>query len=266
MSPKQQTEHQTSEMSSQSSVEVPSDANAKQKNGGMYLRWSRLRKTVEVQDPSGGLMRGSIAGPPAGGASRRGTAGSASSALTQTKETKDILCGVSGYAAPGELLACMGPSGSGKTSLLNTLSGRSSFQAGVISVNGQRLSSASMKRLMSKTAYVKQADIFFEHLTVQDQLTYTALLRLPAAMNKADKHKEVQRIIGLLRLQKVAENQIFMCSGGEKKRVNIGTELLTGTESYARCTAFYCIDLDSICSHTLFLDSHNDRSCYSIIG
>ena len=87
--------------------------------------------------------------------------------------------------------------------------------------------SSSMKRLMSKTAYVKQADIFFEHLSVQDQLTYTALLRLPNTQTKDQKHAEVAKIMRLLRLTKVAESPIRMCSGGEKKRVNIGTELLT---------------------------------------
>merc|ERR1712100_507770 len=38
---------------------------------------------------------------------------------------------------------------------------------------------------------------------------------------------EVERIIDMLRLQKCADSPIMMCSGGEKKRVNIGTELLT---------------------------------------
>jgi len=84
-----------------------------------------------------------------------------------------------------------------------------------------------MKRLMSKIAYVKQADIFFEHLTVRDQLGYTAMMRLPQAWSKQKKMGEVEQIIRLLRLTKVANSEIRMLSGGEKKRVNIGTELLT---------------------------------------
>ena len=87
-----------------------------------------------------------------------------------------------------------------------------------------------MKRLMAKIAYVKQADIFFEHLTVRDQLGYTAMLRLPQVLTKQKKMEEVDRIIRQLRLTKVADSEIRMLSGGEKKRLNIGTELLTNPE------------------------------------
>lgn len=261
-------------MSNDDSVYDKMDIAKKQsgtQEGGYYLRWSRLEKYVELKDNGGnGLMRGSIAaqdkpkdakaveGASAAAADGPKQAKRSSSRLSrrssffarQAVETKPILKSVSGCAAPGEVLAVMGPSGSGKTSLLNCLSGRSSYQDGIISINGHALqnknvsansdasgspidggggssSNMNMKRLMSKMAYVKQADIFFEHLTVQDQLTYTALLRLPQAMPLASKHAEVSRILRLLRLEKVAASPIMMLSGGEKKRVNIGTELLT---------------------------------------
>jgi ABC-type multidrug transport system ATPase subunit len=80
---------------------------------------------------------------------------------------------------------------------------------------------------MSKIAYVKQQDVFFQHLTILDQLTYTALLRLPSSLPKSEKIAEVNRTIKLLRLSKVADSPIMLLSGGEKKRVNICTELLT---------------------------------------
>jgi ABC-type multidrug transport system ATPase subunit len=153
---------------------------------------------------------------------------------TQKKTSKVILNSVSGEARPGEILAVMGPSGSGKTSLMSVLSGRSAYQDGTITVNNAVLDKAGMKRFMSKVAFVKQQDVFFETLTVRDQLTYTAQLRLPDAIDSSSKKErrrkiqnEVDRIIKMLRLTKVADNPIMMCSGGEKKRVNIGTELLT---------------------------------------
>merc|ERR1719335_2125455 len=121
------------------------------------------------------------------------------------KSTKVILDHVSGEAKPGEILALMGPSGSGKTSLMNVLSGRASYQEGDVSINGKNLDKASMKKLLSRVAYVKQQDIFFETLTVRDQLTYTAQLRI----SDKDTTKE-------------ARNQLI-----QTKVVNIGTELLT---------------------------------------
>jgi ABC-type multidrug transport system ATPase subunit len=181
------------------------------------MRWSRLRKAVEVREVQNGLLaRSSIS-------STKFDADSRKSGPTE----KVILNAVSACASPGEVLALMGPSGSGKTSLLNALSGRSSYDSGVITINGKPMEGQAMKRLMAKIAYVKQNDIFFGHLTVRDQLTYTALLRLPSDLPKQSKHEEVDRIIKMLRLTKVADAPIMLLSGGEKKRVNISTELLT---------------------------------------
>merc|ERR1711907_328147 len=118
------------------------------------------------------------------------------------------------------------------TSLMNVLSGRAAYQEGTITINGNVLDKAGMKRLMSKVAYVKQQDIFFQSITVRDQLTYTAQLRIPEKGTTKEERRakiksEMERIIDMLRLQKCADSPIMMCSGGEKKRVNIGTELIT---------------------------------------
>ncbi|KAG7344451.1 ABC-2 type transporter [Nitzschia inconspicua] len=188
-------------------------------NEPLYLRWSRLHKSVQIKENNSGMLRGSIAAAP--------VPQSNASVHNQGSSQKIILDAVSGYAAPGEVLAMMGPSGSGKTSLLNCLSGRTPYDSGVVSVNGRPLGGQDMKRLMAKIAYVRQADIFFEHLTVRDQLGYTAFLRLPEAWSAQTKLSEVERVIRLLRLTKVADSKIQLLSGGEKKRVNIGTELLT---------------------------------------
>lgn len=50
---------------------------------------------------------------------------------------------------------------------------------------------------------------------------------MPGNMRTELKHEEVDKVIQLLRLTKVADSSINLLSGGEKKRVNIGTELLT---------------------------------------
>ena len=187
---------------------------------GKFLRWTSITKEVEVKEANSGLLRGSIAAPSPESAEDLKKAG------TQAVK-KTILNGVSGSAAPGEVLALMGPSGSGKTSILDVLAGRSAYDGGTIVLDHEVVTERVMKRLKKKIAYVKQNDLFFGHLTVRDQLTYTAFLRLPSEWPKARKLGEVNRIIQQLRLEKCADTPIFMVSGGEKKRVNIGSELLT---------------------------------------
>mmetsp|Transcript_24899 Transcript_24899/g.59096 ORF Transcript_24899/g.59096 Transcript_24899/m.59096 type:complete len:679 (-) Transcript_24899:1572-3608(-) len=198
-------------------VPPPSHAQSKtNRTGGRNLRWSRITKEVQVKEQSAGLLKGSIANQQI----------AADSSMKSCK-TKIILNAVSGSAEPGQVISLMGPSGSGKTTLLDVLSGRSSFDGGVITLDGEVVDERIMKKLKKKVAYVKQNDLFFGHLTVRDQLTYTALLRLPSKWPRSKKTGEVDRIIKQLRLTKCQDTPIFQISGGEKKRVNIGSELLT---------------------------------------
>ncbi|UJR07236.1 hypothetical protein I4U23_011524 [Adineta vaga] len=135
-----------------------------------------------------------------------------------------LLDHVSGQIHCGEVVALMGPSGCGKTTLLNTLAGRAlNGVTGNIWFNNQKYDKI-MKR---KLAYVLQEDLFFDNLTVKQQLTYTALLRLPNTLSRKDKIAQVEQIIDQLHIRKCVNTPIKLISGGEKKRVNIGTELLT---------------------------------------
>ncbi|XP_039135072.1 ABC transporter G family member 14-like isoform X2 [Dioscorea cayenensis subsp. rotundata] len=141
---------------------------------------------------------------------------------------KTILNGISGMVCPGEILAMLGPSGSGKTTLLTALGGRLRGKlSGKITYNGQPFSS-SMRR---RTGFVLQDDVLYPHLTVSETLMYTALLRLPSSLTKDEKVQQAQRVMAELGLGGVANTMIggplFRgVSGGEKKRVSIGQEML----------------------------------------
>nr|XP_043606319.1 ABC transporter G family member 21-like isoform X1 [Erigeron canadensis] len=142
--------------------------------------------------------------------------------------TRTLLSGVSGVVRPGELLAMMGPSGSGKTTLLTALAGRLPGKlSGTITYSGQPFTN-SIKR---KTGFVTQDDVLYQHLTVIETLTYAALLRLPKSLSQQEKVKQAELIINELGLTKCRDSivggpLIRGVSGGERKRVSIGQEML----------------------------------------
>ncbi|XP_024983429.1 ABC transporter G family member 22-like [Cynara cardunculus var. scolymus] len=149
--------------------------------------------------------------------------------MTTSTEEKDILNGISGAVNPGEVLALMGPSGSGKTTLLSLLGGRLTVPSagGSITYNDQPHS----KFLKSRIGFVTQDDVLFPHLTVKETLTYAALLRLPKTLTKQEKEKraaDVIRELGLERCQDTMIGGSFVrgVSGGERKRVCIGNEII----------------------------------------
>ncbi|KAI9078887.1 hypothetical protein K1719_039157 [Acacia pycnantha] len=145
------------------------------------------------------------------------------------EEEKIILKGVSGIIEPGEVLAMLGPSGSGKTTLLTALGGRLSDGKlqGTITYNGQKFSN-SMKR---NTGFVTQDDVLYPHLTVTETLVFTALLRLPNSFTKQEKILQAESVITQLGLTNCKDSIIGNTllrgvSGGERKRVSIGQEML----------------------------------------
>lgn len=147
--------------------------------------------------------------------------------------TKQLLHGTSGIVKPGEILAILGPSGSGKTSLLDILGGR------VRAFGGRKLSgevvyngSSFSRGIKRRTGFVTQDNVLLQRLTVKESLVYAAYLRLPDSdYSKAEKVQRAEDVITELGLEKCRHTVIggpFVrgVSGGEKKRVSIGHEML----------------------------------------
>ncbi|KAJ1933729.1 hypothetical protein GGF37_006625, partial [Kickxella alabastrina] len=145
---------------------------------------------------------------------------------------KSILRGISGQAKSGEAIALIGSSGAGKTTLLNALSGRivGGELTGKILFRGNKRNPDTFKRL---TAYVQQDDLMHSLLTVHETLSYASKLRLPNTnYTPEQKAERVNIVIQQLRLENARNTRIGDAatrgvSGGERKRVSIGTELLT---------------------------------------
>uniref|UniRef100_A0A7N0VDV4 ABC transporter domain-containing protein n=1 Tax=Kalanchoe fedtschenkoi TaxID=63787 RepID=A0A7N0VDV4_KALFE len=139
---------------------------------------------------------------------------------------KFILRDVSCEAGPGEVTAVAGPSGAGKTTLLEILAGKVSPRAvsGHVLVNGKAMDAKRFRRL---SGYVTQEDALFPSLTVQETLMYSARLRLRVGAGEAARRVgELMRELGLDRVASSRIGEGSGISGGERRRVSIGVELV----------------------------------------
>lgn len=144
------------------------------------------------------------------------------------KKTKPVLKGINSLFSAGELCALMGPSGAGKSTLLNVLAGNNQRPyRGDIMVNGEPL----MSGFRNVCVTIPQADVCYPALTGRQTLWYSALLRLPSTVSKAKKAIIVEELLEELNLTHCADTlvgneDIRGMSGGERKRVSIGNELV----------------------------------------
>ncbi|CAK9071121.1 Putative white-brown complex homolog protein 30 (Putative non-intrinsic ABC protein 12) (WBC-related protein 1) [Durusdinium trenchii] len=140
-----------------------------------------------------------------------------------------IVEGVSGEFRPKRVAAIMGPSGAGKTTFMNALCGRAYYgtTTGAIRINGQTSSIAEVKQLRG---FVPQDDIVHEHLTVREQLYYSARLRNAEDTPREMINNIVEDVLNVMQLLDVQHSIVGNVekrgiSGGQRKRVNIGLEL-----------------------------------------
>ncbi|KAL0662061.1 hypothetical protein Bca4012_098898 [Brassica carinata] len=150
--------------------------------------------------------------------------------LTLKSNGKHLLRCVTGTMKPSRITAVMGPSGAGKTSLLSSLAGKAvgCSLSGLILINGKQESIHSYKKIIG---FVPQDDIVHGNLTVEENIWFHAKCRLPAGQSKGDKVLVVERVIDSLGLQAVRSCLVGTVekrgiSGGQRKRVNVGLEMV----------------------------------------
>lgn len=125
----------------------------------------------------------------------------------------------------GQFVMILGPSGAGKSSLLNALVGLRPADSGEVRYDGEDFS-RDPEGLRSLIGYVPQDDIVHRELTPTQALEFSARLRLPAHTPGLEVRKLVVQTLRRLGLGPRRDTPIHQLSGGERKRVNVGVELL----------------------------------------
>lgn len=123
---------------------------------------------------------------------------------------------------PGQLVAFVGGSGAGKSTLMKALLGIAPISSGNVYLNGDNLRQ-NWPIYRSQVGYVPQDDIIHRDLTVKEVLHCACQLRLPPDINISE---VISNTLEQIKLAHVQNTLVSRLSGGQRKRVSIGVELL----------------------------------------
>lgn len=146
--------------------------------------------------------------------------------LTVQRGGKAVLSNLSFEVRRGEFLSIVGTNGVGKTTLIQNLAGVLRPPKSAVDVLGLDPATADVRRLSERVGFVFQnPEHQFIAGTVFDELAYGLRMR------KVPENEVTFRVNELLEkfgLQELPNQHPFLLSGGQKRRLSVGTALITG--------------------------------------
>ncbi len=129
----------------------------------------------------------------------------------------------------GKLIGIMGGSGAGKSTLLNVLNSMETPSGGSVKINGINIHTEQDK-IEGVIGHVSQDDLLIEELTVFQNLFYNAKLCF-GNLNDDEIEKKCNELLADLGLSETVNLKVGSplektISGGQRKRLNIGLELI----------------------------------------
>ncbi|MGN6760101.1 MAG: ABC transporter ATP-binding protein [Leifsonia sp.] len=146
--------------------------------------------------------------------------------LTVKRGGRRILSEVSLRVPRGDFLAVVGPNGAGKSTLVQSLAGVLRVRRGTVEVLGIDPARASASALRETIGFVFQnpEHQFVAH-TVEDEL---ALGLRQRRLPETEVSARVDGMLTLLDLHAHRSSHPFLLSGGQKRRLSVGTALIEG--------------------------------------
>ncbi|MBL7864590.1 MAG: ATP-binding cassette domain-containing protein [Cyclobacteriaceae bacterium] len=129
----------------------------------------------------------------------------------------------------GKLIGLMGGSGSGKSTMLQVLNGSERPSSGRVLINGIDIHE-NPEQVEGIVGFIPQDDLLMEDLTVFQNLYFAARLCF-GHLSIKETEERVEKILHSLGLHEIRDLKVGSpltktISGGQRKRVNIGLELL----------------------------------------
>ncbi|MFZ4115583.1 MAG: ATP-binding cassette domain-containing protein [Chthoniobacterales bacterium] len=160
-------------------------------------------------------------------------------------EIKDVLCrfpngdialdNLNFAVERGEMICVMGASGSGKSTLLRAVAGDFQPAQGEVRLNDHSLY-AQYEMLRQYITYIPQYEAFDEQLTIEENLSFAAALRAPH-LSRRERARRIDSKLAELGLNERRKNVVGdthqkILSGGERKRLNIGLDMISTADVY----------------------------------
>jgi ABC-type multidrug transport system ATPase subunit len=151
------------------------------------------------------------------------------------RRSESSLDGISFHVSRGEMVCVMGASGCGKSTLMRAIAGQLQPGQGEILLNGQSLYTQldELKRFIS---YIPQDDAFDENLTIEENLEFAAAIRSPH-LSSRDRTRRIEGKLVELGLSERRDSVVGSpvqkrLSGGERKRLNIGLDMISSADVF----------------------------------
>src|SRR5215469_6832104 len=135
------------------------------------------------------------------------------------------LAGVDLEIAQGEFFTLLGPSGSGKTTLLRLIAGFERPDGGTIELAGMQIGGVPPYARNVNTVFQDYA--LFPHMTVAENIQYGLKVR---RVGKADRTRQADRALGMVRLTGLGERKPAQLSGGQRQRVALARAIVNEPE------------------------------------
>jgi ABC-type multidrug transport system ATPase subunit len=149
----------------------------------------------------------------------------ASLQLGDAPEEQMLLSNLSARFPKKHFAAILGPSGCGKSTLLKVIAGLREPTLGHIEWDGRDLSTEGDMD-PHEIGYVPQFSIAYDLLTVWESVESALRLRV-SGLSGEEQAQRLEKILGEVGLQEIADREVRVLSGGQKRRLALALEMVS---------------------------------------
>ncbi len=145
--------------------------------------------------------------------------------LVKRYSGRTVVDHVSVEVSEGEIVGLLGRNGAGKTTSFRMVMGMITPEEGQVIFNGHDVTNLPLyQRAQRGLGYLAQEPSIFQRLTVEQNL-HAILETRP--LTKAQRQQRAEELLEQFGLSKIRRQQARLCSGGEKRKLEIARALVT---------------------------------------